>query len=221
MLVTSTSWLLISFFDVIIIIFIFLIFLLFHIFLLFIILKVLFFNHLLKLLYLLTIEFNSHLLCNSYQIRWNLVFKVIFVLHIFLIIVLYCHFISAVIFVLIVLILAFSNNSSNFSSNLIFIIEIILLRIILFAINVSSLILISRFFPMAWVYLFCSCNCILDVKGNFILFISVLIITEVLKFLVFIFRLFIQLLPTDAIFIATAPMTSPSVSVIVWFIMLL
>ena len=163
----------------------------FFILLLFLItLEVLLFNHFLKLLDLFTVKLYSHLLCNSYQIRWNLVFYVI--IHFFfiiLIIILDRHFISAIIFILIILFLAFSNNSSNFSCDLIFI-KPISLRVIFIIIHLSfiSSVLISWFlFSVTRVYLFSSCYGFLDVKRDFIFIIIIFIVAKVLKLLIIIF----------------------------------
>ena len=106
-LVASTHRLL--FLNVVVFLFIFLLF--------FITLEVLLLDHFLELLDLFTVQLDSHLLCYCNQIRRDLVFKTFHLIVIFLVIVLNSHFISTVIFLLVIvfLILAAVNDVCYFS----------------------------------------------------------------------------------------------------------
>lgn len=112
-LVASTHRLL--FLNVVVFLFIFLLFI--------ITLEVLLLDHFLELLDLFTVQLDSHLLCYCNQIRRDLVFKTFHLIVIFLVIVLNSHFISTVIFLLVVvfLILAAVNDVCYFSRYFVFI----------------------------------------------------------------------------------------------------
>lgn len=154
-------------------------------------------HHLLNLLQLLRVQLISQLLGYCHQIWRNQVFFIL--LEFFLVLI----FVVIVVQLVIVLLLVFCNDFSNFAVYFIIYLFLILLVVrglllivaVRFMCILRLLCLVWRAFSLAWINLFSSGNCIVNVERDFIVF--ALVVAKALKFsFLVVFMLSLELLPS-------------------------